>query len=120
MVFTNHYDVGIINSTTSLLVLGHANNESIDMKDFRNVSIRVRANATSSSGPLNNLKLYYSYNNSDFCLGETIELTELNGNPGHYQGYVRLIDVGAQYIQFYSIGISGTPTAYFIDFCRYN
>ena len=105
---------------SALTVYGSNNGTSIDMDGYRHLVIKVRSSATTGSSPLQNLRLYYSLDDSDFTIGEIVAQNELPGSSGNYQGIVRLENVGFRYIRLFSIGVTASPTAYYVYYSRSN
>lgn len=105
----------------ALIVYGANNGTNIDMENYKHLVIKVRATATTGLSPLNNLKLYYSLEGYDLTLSqETIQLYEVPTLTGNYQNTIRIENVGFRYIQFYAHAVQGSPTHYYINYCRYN
>jgi len=105
---------------TGLTIYGSNNGTAIDMNGYRNVVIKVRSTATTGLSPLQNLRLYYSMDNADFIMGEVIEQNELPGVLTNYQGFIRIENVGFRYIRLLAVGVKASPTAYYINYSRYN
>ena len=104
----------------SLNVYGSDNGASIDMSNHRHVAIKIRMAGTGGLSSLQNLKVYYSLDDTDFVLGEVITLNELPGSAGNYQGFIVLKHVGFKYVRLFSVGVSGSPTNYYIHYNRFN
>tara|TARA_Y100000401_G_scaffold113007_1_gene113148 strand:+ start:251 stop:703 length:453 start_codon:yes stop_codon:yes gene_type:complete len=111
---------GTLTGTGALIVYGSNNGTSIDMKGYRHLTIKVRSSATTGTSPLQNLRMYYSHDGGDFCMGEIVEQNELPGGAGNYQGVIRIKDVGFRYVQLIAIGVVASPTQYWIHYNRYN
>lgn len=105
---------------SGLTVYAANNGTSIDMEGYDHVVIKVRSTATTGTSPLNNIKVYYSLDDSDFTLGEIIQQNELPGAATNYQGIIRLENVGFRYLRLFAVGVTASPSAYFVNYCRYN
>ena len=114
------YENETLTGANSLTIYGSNNGTAIDMLNYRHIVIKVRSTATTALSPLQNLRVYYSMDNADFIMGEIIEQNELPGIATNYQGMIRLENVGFRYIRLLSIGLKASPTAYYINYSRYN
>lgn len=57
---------------------------------------------------------------SDFVIGDNINLKEYGTATGNYQGTKRIHDCGFRYVRLYSHDTQGTPTAYYCSYSRSN
>jgi hypothetical protein len=114
------YENETLTGANALTIYGSNNGTSIDMSNHRHLVIKVRSTATTALSPLQNLRVYYSMDNADFIMGEIIEQNELPNGTTNYQGMIRLENVGFNYVQLLAIGLKASPTAYYINYSRYN
>ena len=117
---TSTYENVSLTNASALLIYGSSNGTSIDMNGYKHLVIKIKATATTSMGTLQNLRLYYSNDDSDFCLGEVISLDELPLSATNYQGVIRVQNCGFRYVQLFSVGVSASPTVYSIHYSRSN
>ena len=114
------YENETLAGANALTIYGTNNGTSIDMSNHRHLVIKVRITATTARSPLQNIKIYYSLDDADFILGEIVEQNELPNNAGNYQGMIRIENVGFRYVRLFSVGLKASPTAYYINYSRYN
>jgi hypothetical protein len=95
--------------------------DSIDMNNHTHLVISVScAGMTGSLGKLQNIKMYYSIDDSTYILGEVIDLNEVPNVAGTYTGFIRLERTGFRYVKLFAVGISGILPAstYTIKYSR--
>ena len=120
-ISTADYETATLTGLASLLVYGSSSTSSIDMNGYRNVVIAVKSLATAGSSTLQNIRVYYSLDNSNWIMGEEVKQYEVPGaSPSEYNGMIRLENCGFRYIRFFSIGVTASPTAYTITYSRSN
>tara|TARA_Y100000114_G_scaffold65989_1_gene60495 strand:+ start:1821 stop:2693 length:873 start_codon:yes stop_codon:yes gene_type:complete len=96
--------------------IGNANNlktyadstDAIDMVGQTHLVISVVCSGmTGSLGKLQNIKMYYSLDNTNYVLGEVIDMNEVPNIAGTYTGFIRLERTGFRYVKLFAVGISG-------------
>lgn len=108
-------------STTGLLAAPGNTATSIDMLGYRNLVIKLRmAGDVGLSSISDNIYTYFSMDDSDFTIGDNINLKEYGMASGNYQGTKRIHDCGFRYVRLYSHNTQGTPTAYYCSYSRSN
>tara|TARA_R100000231_G_C5324587_1_gene164476 strand:+ start:245 stop:1432 length:1188 start_codon:yes stop_codon:yes gene_type:complete len=114
------YEDETIGNADNLKVYANST-DAIDMDTFTHLVISVScAGMTGSLGKLQNIKMYYSIDNSTYILGEVIDLNEVPNVAGTYTGFIRLERTGFRYVKLFAVGISGIlPTStYTIKYSR--
>ena len=117
---STNYENQTLAGVSALTVYGSNNGTSIDVNGYRHLVIKVRSTATTGASPLQNLRLYYSNDDSDFTMGEIIKQNELPGSSTNYQGIIRIENVGFRYVRLIAIGVTASPTAYYVHYSRSN
>lgn len=108
-------------STTGLLAAPGNTATSIDMLGYRNLVIKLKMTGDVGMYSISdNIYTYFSMDDSDFVIGDNINLKEYGMASGNYQGTKRIHDCGFRYVRLYSHDTQGTPTAYYCSYSRSN
>lgn len=108
-------------STTGLLAAPGNTATSIDMLGYRNLVIKLKMTGDVGMYSISdNIYTYFSMDDSDFVIGDNINLKEHGMASGNYQGTKRIHDCGFRYVRLYSHDTQGTPTAYYCSYSRSN
>ena len=114
-----NYEAVTLTRIAPLLVYGSTSTTSIDMDGYTNIVIAVKSLATAGSSTLQNIRVYYSLDNSNWIMGEVVSQYEVPGaSPVEYNGMIRIENCGFQYIRLFAIGVTASPTAYTITYSR--
>lgn len=114
-----NYEAVSLTGIAPLLVYGSTSTTSIDMDGYTNIVIAVKSLATAGSSTLQNIRVYYSLDNSNWIMGEVVSQYEVPGaSPVEYNGMIRIENCGFQYIRLFAIGVTASPTAYTITYSR--
>ena len=111
------YESETLGNASNLTVYG-STTDAIDMLGHSHLVIQATSTATAGASSVQNLKLYYSLDDSNYVLGETITQNNVPGATTQYAGFVRLERTGFRYVKLFAVGVTQSPSAYVVKYSR--
>ena len=111
------YEAETLGNAANLLVYG-STSDAIDMNGHSHLVIQAEATATAGASSVQNLRLYYSLDDTNYVFGEVMTQYNVPGATTKYVGFTRLERTGFRYVKLFAVGVTQSPSAYVIKYSR--